>query len=63
MEPIRNPVTGVGDFPRLSLPQGFVYQDQESNRVSTTSFVVRSELRMESRGTDAAYSPFEYRGP
>lgn len=61
MEAIRNPVTGAESFPGVVLPQGFVYK--ESTRTSTKSFVVRGDVSMESHGTDAAFSPFEYRGP
>ncbi|HXG35885.1 MAG TPA: DUF1326 domain-containing protein [Dehalococcoidia bacterium] len=61
MEPIRNPVTGAEAYPRVVLPQGFVYQ--ESTRTSSKLFRVKGAINYQYQGKDAAFSPFEYKGP
>lgn len=61
MEPIRNPVSGAEAFPRVVLPQGFVYK--ESTRASSKSFRVNDGVHYEYKGRDAAFAPFEYSGP
>ncbi len=61
MEPIRNPVTKAEVFPRVVLPQGFVYN--ESTRTSSRAFRIQGPIQYEYAGRDAAFSLFEYTGP
>lgn len=61
MEPIRNPVTGAETFPQVILPEGFVYK--ESLRAASRSFRVSGGVSYEHPGKNAAFAPFDYRGP
>lgn len=61
LEPIRNPVTGAEAYPRVVLPQGFVWKD--GAMASSRSFWVRGEVSYDHSGKYAAVAPFEYSGP
>jgi hypothetical protein len=61
MEPIRNPVTKAEVYPKVVLPQGFIWKD--GDMASSKKFSVQGGIKYEYPGKYAAISPFEYTVP
>lgn len=61
LEPMRNPVTGVEAFPRILLPQGFIWKD--GSVAASRVFRVQDGVRYDHSGQYAAVAGFDYQGP
>lgn len=61
LQPSRNPVTKAEAFPRLLLPQGFIWKDGALG--ASKVFLVRGGPSYDHSGKYAAIAPFQYSGP
>jgi hypothetical protein len=61
LTPIKNPVTGAEVYPRVVLPQGFVWK--EAGIAASKAFRVSDGVRYDHTGKYAALAAFEYSGP